>query len=112
VGSERRQHISQLRAEIIISQAREQAGLRVATGEIGRDDQHALARAELPERRVETGAQVSDGESVGGRAAGVIQHGWRLQRFQKRCSRERQRVTDHPLAGARSHVRVSATVQF
>jgi len=64
-GSERRQHISQLRAEIIKAR-RVSSGLRVATGEIGRDDQHALARAELPERRVETGAQVSDGESVGG----------------------------------------------
>jgi hypothetical protein len=33
-----------------------------------------LARAELVERRVETGAQIIDGESVSGRAAFEVEH--------------------------------------
>jgi hypothetical protein len=46
----------------------------VNTGKIRWDDQHALARAELFERRVETGAQIIDGESVSGRAAFEVEH--------------------------------------
>ena len=74
VRSERRQHVHQPVAKIIVNQPRENPGLGMKPGKIRRDHQHPAARPQPVHGLGDTYAQVLDCDFVGYRTTFKVKH--------------------------------------